>query len=418
MRGDFKGVCVVGVAALVACGFAGNPPPSDRAIFPTGLALHPDGNHLVVVSSDFDLRFDSGAVSVVDLAAARPNLSGIDAVVEDGFVSQVTVPPFGDRPVFDSAGEHLFLTTRGENQLNEIDFDVGSGTLSCGAPECGVAPFVAQLVTNDPFDIALIDDLGTRGIVTHLSSNEAEVFNFSPQEPGAQRLRVEAQTIVFSEGTSGVRGSAFRPASVANDAAQVFVALEQRLDTVLIGTQLGVFAVPAVNRGSDVEVNAIDITAAMGSFSARSIALVPDILGPVGAVAVVVALRTPDALARFAYDDADGTFRLTAVSETCKEPTNFAFVADGIGGVPARLLLTCQGSEVVQALDPLTLDVRDSVRFFGRSPYDIVIDEEHAEAFVSFFLDNSIGVLSLLDGHVTPKGRIGSALPPPQDGRE
>ncbi len=411
---------VVVVVALVAgCGLETKPPPSDRAAFPTGLALHQDGQHLVVVSSDFDLSFDSGAVLVVDLAAARPKLTGADAVVNDAFVSQVTLAPFGDRPVFDASGEHVFLTTRGENQLNEIDF--ANGALSCGgATACGQAPFVAQLANNDPFDVVLIDGPSVRGIVTHLSSNEAEFFSFDPTDNGPQRLRLELQSVLFSESTSGVRSTVFRAASVDNDAPQLFVALEQRLEEALIGTQLGVFDVPAVNRGDDVEVFSVDVTATTGSLSARSLALVPD---ADGGVAVVIALRAPDALARFAYDDADRTFTLTALHETCKEPTNFAFVdavVDEVGAVtgPARLLLTCQGGEVVQALDPLTLDVRDSVRFFGRSPYDVVVDPVQQQAFVSFFLDNSIGVLSLSNGRLTPQGRIGEALPPAQDGRE
>jgi hypothetical protein len=189
---------------------------------------------------------------------------------------------------------------------------------------------------------------------------------------------------------------------------------------VLTGTQLGVFDVPGVNRGDDVVVNVIDVTASTSSVSARSIALVPD---PAGGVAVVVALRGPDSLARFGFDDATRSFSLTALSETCKEPTNFAFVPENVdddGAVTsvARLLLTCQAGQVVQALDPTTLQVRDSVRFFGRGPYDVVVDAAHQEAFVSFFLDNSIGVLSLGGGRLTPRGRIGAAQAPPDDGRE
>ncbi|MDP2340698.1 MAG: hypothetical protein Q8O67_07060 [Deltaproteobacteria bacterium] len=408
----FFGVVVV-AACGAGCGLGEKPLPEDRAIFPTGLALHTANNHLIVVSSDFDLSFDTGGVHVVDLEAARPNLTGPDAVVVDAFVSSVSLPPFGDRPIFDAAGEHLFLTTRGENQLNEIDFD--GGELSCGGTAlCGQAPFVAQLANNDPFDVVLFDGPGVRGIVTHLSSNEAELFTFDPEATGATRLRIEAESVLFGELTSGVRSAVLRPADHDADTAQLFVALEQRLDGTLTGVELGVFDVPGVNRGSDAVVNSVDVTGNTGSLSARAIAVVPD---PGGGVAVVVALRAPDALARFRFNDADRTFSLTVLSETCKEPTNFAFDDGGVDGVP-RLFLTCQAGEVVQAIDPVTLDVRDSVRFFGRGPYDIVVDSVNQEAFVSFFLDNSIGVLSLADGKLAAKGRIGEPLPPPDDGRE
>jgi hypothetical protein len=194
-----------------------------------------------------------------------------------------------------------------------------------------------------------------------------------------------------------------------------------------------VLNVPGPGRGDNIDVDSVDLTAFTGALFARSLVLVPDDAG----VAAIVALRGPDALARFVFDDATGAFALTHLSESCLEPTNLAFVSRDVGGDTGgggegevdvdvtrldRVLVTCQSGEVVQALDALTLDVEDSLRFLGRNPYGLAVDPVHAEAFVSFFLDDSVGVVGLVDDdgapRLTSRGRLGKALPPPEDGRE
>ena len=83
--------------------------------------------------------------------------------------------------------------------------------------------------------------------------------------------------------------------------------------------------------------------------------------------------------------------------------------------------MTCQDSQAIELLDPTTLTPTDAVRFYGRSPYDVVVTPDGTRAFVSFFLDNSIGVFSLTDGTaagLSPIGRLGTPLPRPDDGRE
>ncbi len=409
------------------CPAGGKPPPLSKPVFPTGIAVDASGTHLVVVSSNFDFAFDNGAVLVANLATARAGLGNPAAVVTGAYVDAIGLPSLGDRPVLDASGQHLFVTTRGENLLHEIEID-GAGVL-------GKSPSALQLGTNDPFDVVLFGDDGSglvRGLITHLSSNEAEIFTLNAAVTGASRLSVGPDVVFFGDNVTGVRSAVLRPAAVGGD-EQVFVTLQRQVEGILSGTSLGVFSVPAPRRGDDVEVAAIDLTAETGCLNARGIAVVPDRAAgrPDGAVAVIVALRSPDALARFAWDDDTGAFALTDLRETCEGPMNLAVLAGvdeavidgavGVGGVD-RVLLTCANGEVVQALDPLTLQVQDSLRFFGRSPYAIAVDPVHGEAFVSFFLDDSIGVLDLVDDDGAPQlaaiGRIGTQLPPPQDGRE
>lgn len=400
---------------LCGCNDVGRAVPEDRAVFPTGLAVDKDGSHLVVVSSDFDFAFDTGAVLVADLNDVRAKLGQADDVVDDPWVSSIKIPPLGDRPVITDDGT-VFVVTRGGNLLHELQLD--GGDLVCGDGDaCTLPPHVLQLGANDPDRTILFPnddetDLRKRGLITHLSAGQAEIFNFNPAVDDATRLTVERDVVFFGDDVVGVKSAGLRV--VDGDDDQVFVTLQKTLDgsSQTSFTDLGVFAVPAPGRADDVEVTTIDMTAATGSLFARSFALV----GAENGVAVVVALRGPDAVARFFFDDRTGAFSLTNVSESCLEPTEVVPAPSG------RVLVTCQGGEVVQALDAVTLDVQDSVRFYGKNPFGLAVDAAHNEAYVSFFLDDSVGVLGLLGADGSPKlvphGHLGTPLPPPEDGRE
>jgi hypothetical protein len=65
-------VVALGLASALAgpaCNFgeSGVPPPSDQLFLPTGIAIDPDGQWLYVVNSNFDLRYNAGTVTAVNL---------------------------------------------------------------------------------------------------------------------------------------------------------------------------------------------------------------------------------------------------------------------------------------------------------------------------------------------------------------
>lgn len=412
---------VAAVAATGCIGQVGRPAPTDRAVFPSGLAISPDGTRLAVVSSNFDFGFDAGAVLLANLPALEDKLTGPDAVVTEPYVSAVAVPTFGDRPVFSADGAHLLLTTRDTNLLHELTVD--GDDIACGsAALCAEAPHALALAQNDPFDVVLIEQGETiRGFVTHQSGREASFFTFSPAEDDSGRLRLENGVVNFGEAAFGVRAVAHRPASDGHP-ARLYATVERRVNTTVVGADLVSFEVPAVGRAADVVPVGVDLELAVGSRSARDVVVVRD---PSGRDALIVALRFPDALARFVVDDDTGLPTLTAVTDTCLVPVSLAVAtipaSEAPGGSVERVLVTCQESQAVEILDPTTLSPTDAVRFYGRSPYDVVATPDGTRAFVSFFLDNSIGVFSLTDGTAAgllPIGRLGTPLPRPDDGRE
>lgn len=419
-------------AATVGCvGAADNPAPDDVPAWPTGLAIDAAGDRLVVVGSNFDLAYNGGSLLLADLDRARARLGGPDDVVDDAYVSAVPLPSFGDAPVVDVTGRHVLLTTRGGNLLHEIEL-TGDG-LSCGDAGCDQAPHALQLQGNDPFDVVLlaqdVDGEGAltsaRALVTHLSSNVAELVRLDPSRDDEGRLRVEAAPVYLGDDVFGVRSAVFAPATTAAD-ERVFALVERRVDGALLGSDLAVLDVPGVDSGLDAAIVRTDVTALTGALSGGDVVVVNDSARGGGAVAVIAVLRTPDAVARFAVDDRSGIATLTHLHETCRRPTGLAAVdvdADDDASTPGtpRVLLTCQDGQTIEALDPVDLSVTDAVRFYGRGPYDVVVDHVHQQAFVSFFKDDSIGVLGLVDDgavRLTRLGRIGVARPPPEDGRE
>jgi DNA-binding beta-propeller fold protein YncE len=413
-----------GAAAITGTGCIGQasrPAPTDAAVFPTGLAVSPDGTHLAAVSSNFDFAFDAGAVLLAHLPAVEDQLTGTDAVVARPWVGAVAVPTFGDRPVFSADGAHLLLTTRDTNLLHELTVD--GDTLACGGADlCAEAPRALALAQNDPFDVVLIEQGDTiRGFVSHQSGREASFFTLNPAEDDTGRLRLENGVVNFGEAAFGVRAVAHRPASDGRP-ARLYATVERRTNNTVVGADLVSFEVPAVGRAADVVPVGVDLELAVGSRSARDVVVVRD---PTGKDALVVALRFPDAIARFVVDDDSGLPTLTAVTDTCNVPVSLAVAripaSEAPGGSVERVLVTCQESQAIELLDPTTLTPTDAVRFYGRSPYDVAVTPDGSRAFVSFFLDNSIGVFALTDGTaagLSPIGRLGTPLPRPDDGRE
>jgi hypothetical protein len=402
--------------------------PLDGPRYPTGLAVTPDGNELVVVSSNFDLAFDDGAVLVADLTKVRAKTADADGdvVVQDAYLSGAYLPPFGDAPAMTSDGARLFVPARGSNLIASLDLSQ-TGNLGCGKdagdpPRCGVAPRALQLPANDPLSTLILTETTTDtgaigrvvGMTALLSSPDVYLFSDDPSRPAAERMQIVG-TINLGEGVGGVRSVVVRPELYGSDRVAI-AAAEIDPDTGVFGTLLAIFPPTA---GADVTL--FDVSRETGSLAMRDLVLVP---GEDGASdALLVALRAPEAIARYELDDGGDVPvpRLAGLEPTCRTPTSLA-LAEPVPGVH-RVLVTCQDGDVVQMIDPVTLAATDAVRFEGRSPYDVVVNGavDPPEAYVSFFLDNSIGVLTLAsDGEPAMRfrGRIGAALPRPEDGRE
>lgn len=416
------------LAGVVGClAQAGKPVPDDGPRFPTGVALSPDGDRLVVIGSNFDLAFDSGALFAADVGALREGFTDKDTVFADPWTGFVAVPSFADKPVFDSTGRHLFMTSKGQNLLHVIDVSddvTGDDALRCAGEVCNQGPDVLQLPQNDPTDVVLLDGTfngdtltAIRGLVTHLSSPEVQLFTFRPDRTDDTRLQFESSPITLDGDAFGVRSVGVRR-DPDGAAGRIIFGTEDRIDGVVTDNRLVIAPLPAENRGDQATFSATSITALTGTRSMREFVVLDG--DDDDHFVLLATLRVPDGLARFEVDERTNAVSLTHLTSSCKGPQSMQVTRgpDGAAGV----VLTCTESQAVQVIDPRTLQVEGSVRFFGRSPYAVAVDDVHQLAYISFHADNSVGVFALRDAEgapdLRPVGRLGKPLPRPEDGRE
>ena len=146
-------VAVVGrlaIVALVAVGASAcgldNPgvnPPAETLNFPMGLATTPNGGHLFVTNSNFDLRYNAGSLQAYDLdrvagaiaaCTTRPCEIPVSEALTPG--GEVLVGAFVSGLAVAPSGERVYLSVRSETNLTFVDFAPATG-LDCGGRRSG-----------------------------------------------------------------------------------------------------------------------------------------------------------------------------------------------------------------------------------------------------------------------------------------
>lgn len=458
-------LCTTGLLlTTAACGDQTNisPPPTDQPHLPTASAVHPQGKWLAATSSNFDLSFRSGALLLADLDKVNTALDSLgnadspDASITDAYTAAALVPSFAGKPVFRQDGRQIFLAARGDNRLLQLHVDgidpanpdaadaqnirlrcmgtaaddpnnVTKGTVA-NAVTCLDADQSVQLPESDPEQILLIEDntandqtASVHGLVTLQSSTN--IYPFAATETNLQL----ATPLSWGEGVTGLQGL---QVYTSPSQQKYLLALLQRTasTTLRSGVELRTAPIEQIDftptsTGSidpvALDTQTTDLTGATGSISSRDLVLAEN------GTTLLVLLRDPDALARFTLEEVvDGNntaiiARLSGIVGTCLDPSGLSLIR--AGGVE-RAVISCFGDDTISAFDTTTLTETDTVRFFGNAPVDIEVFSEDGgdRVYVSFFLDDTIGVLRFAgdeDPQLTPLGRIGVALPAPEDGR-
>ncbi len=406
----------------------GSAPPLDRPHFPTGLALHPERPLLVVVSSNFDLAFNRGALLLADLdeVDAAITAAGDDlARVVNPYAAAALIPSFGNEPVFVDDGRSILLPSRDENRVSEIPLvggdDIGfdcapSPEPSVDAPSCGEPTDSLQVGGNDPFKLAVVEQTESRvtAIVTLQSSPEV-VYLALDLEAASDRMTVltgpsfSLEDYTLSGDALGVWGIALRPAQ--GGVAQTAFMTVRRTTTDLPTDAVDLVWFNAAQGGGVNPANVLELTDEIGSIDARDISLHPS------GEALFVLLRDPDALARVDLFPAGGSLeaRLAGVVNTCYDPIEVEAVnlTTPAGDQATRVVVTCFDNDTVLSYDALTLVETEALRGFGDGPYGLAVDAAHVppRAYVSFFNDDQVGVIDLIgdDGEIrlVPRALLG-----------
>jgi hypothetical protein len=132
------------------------PAPLDRFVWPTSIAVH-DGS-LLVVSSNFDLRYDrndGGSILAVDPAASPQGGATVDAALRiASFAGEVAV---ADAAACGLGRDEALVPSRVTNVLYRIGLPDGGG-LECGAGcEVGLDPEL-----DDPYSVSVVCAPGRR----------------------------------------------------------------------------------------------------------------------------------------------------------------------------------------------------------------------------------------------------------------
>lgn len=236
------GVLAAALASSLVTGCAdeipGASPPEDQVYFPTALLAQPE--HLLVVSSNFDQRYNAGRLHAFDMAqvlsrvpAPGAPVAFVETIVDAGEagVPGLRVDQFGSQlklTEFEGV-QRILLPTRGRNRLAMIDYMAGSGAvLDCGVAPEGPTRFdcrdrYVNTQAQDPFSVVVVPGLATpTAFVTHLRSerDDNEIYlqsltrvdlqGLATYQPEQEDAAPPVQTFEFTD-LGGVTGAAYVP---------------------------------------------------------------------------------------------------------------------------------------------------------------------------------------------------------------
>jgi hypothetical protein len=420
-------LCAV-TAVLGACTASSEDvrPPADQLFFPSGLVIAPGESVLFVANANAELRYDSGAIGVVDLERV--------VAVTDEWARTKDTPPAGctvdlDRSetlecptarfmvpeasvrignfATDIAVQDLtpgtpavpsklrvFVPTRGDPSIAWADYDVAAKRLSCGGGGgfslCDDAHRLT-FVNNDPAQRAIVDEpfgvfadsMNGFAIVSHQLGGALTLID-SPSDGDAVISDIQGGYFLSDQNT-GVSAAT----GVAGRDGLVYVSsrTDNRIQTVTVGRPLNK-APPFLQAGAFFFLDAVGQGAGLSGdsrglrFSNRG-----DRLYSVN--------RSPPSL--HIYDTSltpAGTPRnkLAGASDICRQATAVTTVE--IASVE-RAYVTCFQTGEIYIVDPAGTSHVEAIVIVGRGPYAIAGSASRKQIYVSNFLDSTIAVIDV-----------------------
>ena len=435
--------CAAG-AALSGCTASAEDvrPPQDQLFFPTGMAITPDEKYVFVVNANSELRYDSGALHVIDVATVRqkiadwhggtdgagdctPDPDHIETLVCDeapffkkdsgvrvgNFATDLALQDFSSDATT-SNQVRLFSPTRGDPSIAWADFNgdklTCTGSLSDVYPLCDDAHRLTSL-NNDPNQTGLAaepfgvfaDKNGGFAMVTHLVISTVTLIR-APAD-SSQVAIVDMQSGLFgtnlSTGVSDATGIAglYRPpaAGHAADPDTVYVGsdTENRVWTFSIGQRdaAAAYLLP----GNFFFLNAVG-GGSGGSSATHGMKFSPD------GNQLFVVNRLPPSLQ--IYDTSLGPTGVphntpTGSSDLCPSASNVTVLDLGPSN-GTRAYVTCFADGQIYVVDPTGQSQVEDIITVGRGPYSVVAASGVTEPgkpllFVTNFLEDTIAVIDV-----------------------
>jgi DNA-binding beta-propeller fold protein YncE len=396
------------MAAWLAAGCmpdsAGVAPPSDRIFYPTAASLTPDGDHLAVASSNFDLAYSNGTVLLVDLdlvegfAASCPD-EGCDPVEEDAYVlsdETVRTGSYASFLVRAPGGDRMYLTVRGDTTLTVLDVDMSADPgrrLTCFDPDdpprnrkCDTAHRITEGLTADPYAITVQRASYDGGetvvdwiFVSHLTSGQVTVFEALVDRDVAPRSVLTDRS--FPEGVSAIAVDPLAPST--------FYAAT-RHSPYLYTFSFAADPLDFDNQTRIVLGRAIRLDVLGDGRDSRDIVFSSD-----GTMAYV-SNRTPNSLVIVDTSlDENGWPRNNAVGAVELDSGPSLVRAWRAPGWDQDLVyVTCYNADRVYVIDPVLRTTVDVI-LTGNGPHSLVIDDKRLLGYLLNFIESTISVIDL-----------------------
>ncbi|MBA3819050.1 MAG: hypothetical protein H0X17_09175 [Deltaproteobacteria bacterium] len=424
---------LLGVAMVAGCTASGDDvrPPEDRIFFPTGAAISPTESHLFVANANSDLTYDSGTLSVFDLArvgevtsawATRreaPAGCSQDANFTETLMcpetvllastaqSGVRIGNFAtDIAVQDRAEGRLRLIvpTRGDPSIAWVDWD--GGRLSCntsteGNALCDDAHRLSFLLNDadlpsipeEPF-AAFADSQGDFAMVTHLTTGAVTLID-SPRDGDAVITDVVGG-IFAADPTSGLRGAtgiAGRTPRQSGDIIYVGSRSEDRIQTFTVGRPVN-GAPPFLLSGNYFFLDAV------GNNNGQSNDTRGMAFSGSGERLYLVNRRPPSLQIIDTSIGPTGVPRNEASGATdiCRQASTLAVADSGDG---ERVYVSCFQDGQLYIINPRGAGSVDDIVTVGRGPYSVVAAPNKQQLYVTNFLEDTIAVVDIAPGSVT-----------------
>jgi DNA-binding beta-propeller fold protein YncE len=388
---------------LAGCfGSGGIDPPGDRFFFPTGIALTPDGRYLLVANSNFDLKYNSGTVNVVDLAVAEATIAECGGRCADDlgdlaprdekeFLVADSTVVIGSQVtdlVLSPDGTRAYATVRGNASLTWFDVNAAAGAprvLSCfddrttpGVRGCDSAHEVIRTgdtwLPAEPYTLLADEDWVFTG---HADSGNVGVFSVAEgREPELVRVLDFFPYGVngFARQMDGASGLIWYYL-VSRNSARVYP-----FNITMLSRHAG--EGPAVSTGP-----AIQIGSNSPGTDCRSIAFSPD-----GTRAFVTNREPPSVVVIDTTLRSDGTPAGTnlATLELGRGPSKL--VVQPLPDGSYLVLVVCFDAEEIFVVDPVTMTKVDVFKT-GAGPHALVPAPAARRAYLANFGESTVWVL-------------------------
>jgi DNA-binding beta-propeller fold protein YncE len=416
------GAFVLGGCALVSgCTASAEDvrPPQDQLFFPSGLAVYPKGNVLFVANANSELRYDSGAISVIDLEAVQAKLDRWHLIPPLASCTTLEKPDVGDCEADPDHREtmtceaapflkkgagvrignfatdiamqdfgtkvRLIVPTRGDPSIAWADY--ADDRLSCTSGAAGFAlcddAHRLSTVQNDPDSPPIPDepfgvfaDPGPRGadggyshgfaMVTHLTNSAVTLID-SPANGNAQIADVVIN-LFAPDPTTGLRGAtgiAGRTQGADGTIVYVGSRTEDRIQTFTVGRPAN-DAPPYLLPSNFFFLDAVGTNPGVGGSSdTRGMQF-----SPTGDRMYAVNRRPPSLSIFDTSIGPDGVPRNvpSGASDICRQASTLTVFDAGAG---ERAYVTCFQDGEIYVVDPRGQSQVEDIITVGRGPYSV-----------------------------------------------